>query len=216
MPSIIQQSLPKTYTRNIAHLFHRHFDLLNNRPTLRHAQSPCQCTIASVSRQSHTYLVRQTTHLMYDHSHAQTIAHLSGAPYLHLMRDHLRAQVIARLSGAPYHPLNARSLACSKQSHASSTRPVALLMHNHSCAQSIAHLFGASSHTFTLTLPSQSACQCTITSVPQHNRTPIRCALSPCQSTIASVPKTILHLFAVPSHPPVQSPYLIHSLPCLF
>ena len=149
---------------------------------------------------------------MYDHLHVQTIAHLSGAPYLHLMRDHLRAQVIARLSGAPYHPLNARSLACSKQSHASSTRPVALLMHNHSCAQSIAHLFGASSHTFTLTLPSQSACQCTITSVPQHNRTPIRCALSPCQSTIASVPKTIPHLVRCAQSPTLCNPPISYTL----
>ena len=148
---------------------------------------------------------------MYDHLHAQTIAHLSGAPYLHLMRDHLRAQVIARLSGAPYHPLNARSLACSKQSHASSTRPVALLMHNHSCAQSIAHLFGASSHTFTLTLPpSQPASERSLL-VPQHNRTPIRCALSPCYCTIASVPSTIPHHFAVPSHPPYAIP-LSHTL----
>ena len=61
MPSIIQQSLPKTYTRNIAHLFHRHFDLLNNRPTLCHAISATSFTFSQLP-QTITHLFDTPSH----------------------------------------------------------------------------------------------------------------------------------------------------------
>ena len=100
---------PNSSLHHLSHLIHVLSTAPNSHTPLRHTQSPCQCTIASVSKQSHTSLVHQTTHLIHDHC-------------------------------------------MPKQSHTSSTRPIALLMHNPSCAQSIADLFGAPSHTPSLSL----------------------------------------------------------------
>ena len=202
--------------------------------TSSHTQSPCQCTIASVSKQSHISLVHQTTHLIHDHcmpkqSHTSSTRHIihlmrdcfcaqtnrtplrrAQSPTLctiasvseqshtyyvrhntHLIHDHLRAQTIAHLFGAPYHPPNARSLACPNNRtplwHAQSPNP--------SCAQSIAYLFGAPSHTHSLSL----CC-------PSHPPN-ARSLLCPKRSH-TSLPCPVTHL--------MQSPYLTHSLPCLF
>ena len=186
-------------TRHIIHLMRDCFCAQTNRTPLRRAQSPTLCTIASVSEQSHTYYVRHNTHLIHDHLRAQTIAHLFGAPY---------------------HPPNARSLACPNsqvtylvrhitqcmltslpiQSHASSARPVAHLMHDHFFTHTIARLFDTTSHPLSLSL-----CR------PSHPAS-ARSLLCPTQSHTYSVrPIALLlhNLFCA------QSPYLTHSLPGL-
>ena len=155
---------------------------------------------------------------MYDHLHVQTIAHLSGAPYLHLMRDHLRAQVIARLSGAPYHPPYTRSLHAQTIAHLFDTPSRPANAQSLLCPIDRRPLRCAQSYAFTLTLLSQSPCQSTITSVPSHppcaiplSHTLFAMSFLRCYLCNLLIPQETIHSLSTPSVHSIEGLQKLHS-----
>ena len=104
--------------------------------SLRRPSHPCHSRLLRPPKQSCSSWARPVTHLM----HVKLCSKQSHSPSLPPVIRHSRSL------RHPTHRASARSLVCPKQSHTCSARPVTHLMHDHFCAQTIAHLFGAPYH----------------------------------------------------------------------